>query len=89
MAQSPYTTDNAPSQQPVETNTTPVRQGMRGVHVLWVLIISIILAAAALFGSWAMRSDDLAKVEPNNNAQPGEAQMFDNPPAAPKQGPSP
>ena len=67
-------------QAPEELDATPARQGMRGVHILWVLIISFMLAAAVLFGSWAWRSGDLARVEQNNNAQPAEAQGFNTQP---------
>ncbi|CAN5288394.1 hypothetical protein BH10PSE3_BH10PSE3_40750 [soil metagenome] len=49
-------------------NATRARQGRRGLHVFWVLIISTVLAAAALFGAWSMRSGDLAGVEHNNGA---------------------
>lgn len=65
---------------------TPARQGSRGVHVLIVLVVSFILAAAALFGAWWMKSGDLAKVEANNNGQPAEVQSFDRPLTPPKQG---
>jgi hypothetical protein len=77
MAQSTYTPDEMQPEAAEEIDATPARQGMRGVHILWVLIISFILAAAALFGSWAWRSGDLSSVEQNNNAQPAEAQHFD------------
>jgi hypothetical protein len=75
-----YTTDEINQDVPEELNATPARQGMRGVHVLWVLIISLMLAAAALFGSWAWRSGDLSRVEPNNQAKPAQAQNFDTQP---------
>ena len=71
-----YTTDQIEDEAPEELNATPARQGMRGVHVLWVLIISFMLAAAVLFGSWAFRSNDLSRVEPNNSGSPAEAQVF-------------
>ncbi len=44
-------------------NATRARQGRWGSHVFWVLIISTVLAAAALFGAWGLRSGDLAAVE--------------------------
>jgi hypothetical protein len=77
MAQSTYTSDEMQPAAPEELDATPARQGMRGVHILWVLIISFILAAAALFGSWAFRSGDLSRVEPNTNVKPAAAQSFD------------
>ena len=36
-------------------NATRARQGRWGKHVFWVLIISTVLAAAALFGAWGLR----------------------------------
>ena len=76
MTQPTYPTDPVEAQAPEDIDATPVRQGMRGVHILWVLIISFMLAAAVLFGSWAFRSGDLSKVDQNNRAQPAEAQGF-------------
>jgi hypothetical protein len=56
-------------------NETRARQGRRGRHVFWVLVISTVLAALALFGAWAFRSGDLASVESNVGANtPAEAQ---------------
>jgi hypothetical protein len=77
MAQSTY--PSGPDQPEVaeEIDATPVRQGLRGVGLLWVLIISFMLAAAVLFGSWAWRSGDLQRVDPNNRASPAQAQSFD------------
>jgi hypothetical protein len=73
MAQQGYTSEEPPE----VLNATPARQGMRGRHVLWVLIISSLLAAMALFASWAMRSPDLAAVSPNNKATVADAQKSD------------
>jgi hypothetical protein len=49
-------------------NATRARQGRYGRHIFWVLIISTVLAAAALFGAWGMRSGDLSSAERNNGA---------------------
>lgn len=49
-------------------NATRARQGRYGKHVFWLLIISTVLAAAALFGAWGMRSGDLAGVEHTKGA---------------------
>jgi hypothetical protein len=85
MAQSTYSGDQPEVAPEVveEMDATPVRQGMRGVHILWVLVISFMLAAAALFGSWAWRSGDLQRVDPNSRGQPSEAQKFDTPAGLP------
>jgi len=79
MAQSTFSNDQPQVAPEVaeEIDATPVRQGMRGVDLLWVLIISFMLAAAVLFGAWAFRSGDLSRADPNNRAQPSEAQKFD------------
>jgi len=58
-------------------NATRARQGRYGRHVFWVLVISTVLAAAALFGAWGMRSGDLTNAERNNGAStPAEAQHY-------------
>jgi hypothetical protein len=49
-------------------NATRARQGRWGSHIFWVLVISIVLAAAALFGAWGYRSGDLAAVEHTKGA---------------------
>ncbi|KQY35054.1 hypothetical protein ASD21_21190 [Caulobacter sp. Root1455] len=49
-------------------NATRARQGRWGKHVFWVLILSTVLAAAALFGAWGLRSGDLAGVEHTKGA---------------------
>ncbi|MDB5456405.1 MAG: hypothetical protein JWP92_1990 [Caulobacter sp.] len=59
-------------------NETRARQGRRGRHVFWVLVISTVLAAIALFGAWAFRSGDLARTEPNVGVKnAAEAQRYD------------
>jgi hypothetical protein len=85
MARITYPADEVDEDVHVDLDATPARQGMRGVHILWVLAISLMLAAAALFGSWAFRSQDLARVQPNNRAAPAEAQKFDGPTAGVRQ----
>jgi hypothetical protein len=46
--------------------------------VFWVLVVSTVLAAMALFGAWSFRAHDLATVEVNNGAKtPAEAQRYD------------
>ena len=79
MAQTPYSADEPiGDEHQVDLDATPARQGMRGVHILWVLIISLVLAGGALLTTWAFRSQDLAAVQPNASAQPSEAQNFDS-----------
>ena len=61
-------------------NATGARQGRWGRHVFWILVISTVLAALALFGAWSFRARDLAAVEVNNGAKtPAEAQAYDTP----------
>jgi hypothetical protein len=69
-------------------NATRARQGRWGKHVFWVLIISTVLAAAALFGAWGLRSGDLAGVEHNNGAKTTqEAERYSTEQAPVKQTP--
>jgi len=49
-------------------SATRARSGRWGKHVLWVLIVSTVLAALVLMGAWGMRSGDLASVEGNQRA---------------------
>ncbi len=70
--------DAAPDPQGPRLNATRARQGRWGRQVFWVLIISTVLAALALFGAWTFRARDLAEVEVNNGAKtPAEAQRYD------------
>ncbi len=67
-------------------NATRARQGRWGKHVFWVLVISTVLAAIALFGAWSMRSGDLAGVEHNNGAKTTqEAERYSTPQTPVKQ----
>lgn len=51
-------------------NATRARQGRWGRHVFWVLVISTVLAAAALFGAWGLRSGDISRVEHTRGRPP-------------------
>jgi hypothetical protein len=66
-------------------NVTRARQGRPGKPIVWVLGISTVLAAAVLFGAWAMRSNDFAAVEANNGDTPAAAQNFSTPEPTPRQ----
>lgn len=58
---------------------TEARQGRRGRHALWILIVSLTLVALALFGAWATRAPDLA----STNGQASGAGVFTAPAPAP------
>ncbi|PTS91509.1 MULTISPECIES: hypothetical protein [unclassified Caulobacter] len=59
-------------------SATRARQGRWGRHIFWILVVSTVLAAMALFGAWGFRSGDLASVEHNNGVKtPAEAERFD------------
>ncbi|WP_297512448.1 hypothetical protein [uncultured Caulobacter sp.] len=73
---------------PPRVDATRARQGRWGRHVFWVLVVSTVLAALALFGAWTYRAKDLAAVEVNNGATtPAEAQRYDTPPQPARQRP--
>src|SRR5256885_1485415 len=55
------------SRRPV-VNATPARQGIRGTHIFWVLVISTFLAAAALFLAWMWRAPQFAHANVDNGA---------------------
>lgn len=67
------------------TNVTRARQGRSGKPILWVLGISTVAAAAVLFGSWAMRSDDLSVANETNVEAPRAEQNFNMPEPTPRQ----
>jgi len=78
----------APNDPAPRLNATRARQGRWGRHVFWVLIVSTVLAALALFGAWTYRANDLAAVEVNNGAKtPAEAQRYDTPQTPARQTP--
>lgn len=78
----------APTSNGPRLNATRARQGRWGRHVFWVLVVSTVLAALALFGAWTWRAPDLASVEVNNGAKtPAEAQRYDTPQTPAKQTP--
>lgn len=68
-----------------QLNTTRARQGRSGRPILWVLGISTVLAAVALFGSWAMKSGDLASTEVHNGSTTQSAAGFSTPEPTPRQ----
>lgn len=69
-----------------QVKATRARQGRWGRHIFWVLVISTVLAAVALFGAWGMRSGDIAAVEHTRGADtPAEAAQGDTQQTAPKQ----
>jgi len=64
--------------RPVEAQY--VRQGRRGTHVLWILLISLAMAVLAVWGSWVLFfSGDLAATEPHNARQAADARAFEAP----------
>ena len=55
-------------------SATRARGGRWGKHVLWVLIVSTVMAALVLAAVWGMKAGDLASVEGNQRANtPAEA----------------
>ena len=72
-----YQTANDPADEPTEISATRARGASWGRHILWVLIISITLAALALFASYAFHTDDLAGKGGMTATPPSAAQSFD------------
>ena len=58
-------------------NVTRARQGRRGVHMFWVLVISTVLAAAILGFIWLVQSGPLSRVSGQAAADQPTAATFD------------
>lgn len=72
----------APGEHGPVLEATEARQARRGKPVLWVLIISLILVVAALFGVWANRAPSLARAE---RAEESGPRTFQSPEPAARQ----
>lgn len=84
----PQTAQANPSRGP-RVNATRARQGRWGKQVFWVLIVSTVLAAIALFGAWSFRANDLAAVEVNNGpTTSADVQAYDTPQQPARQTPA-
>ena len=55
--------------RPVEAQY--VRQGRRGTHVLWILVVSLILVIAAFLVVWLSRADDFNATTSRQQQRPG------------------
>jgi hypothetical protein len=86
MARTESTLDTT-GEQPEVLNATRARQGSRGMHILWVLVISIALAAVVLFGSLAFHEDDIDGPGGQTTTQ-GGAISFDTVPGSNQTPPS-
>jgi hypothetical protein len=60
------------------------RQGLRGRHILIVLLISTVLAAAGMFAAWGWKAPGLAKPGSQQSVQPtSTAEVFHAPEPTP------
>lgn len=70
--------------RPVEAQY--VRQGRRGTRILWLLVVSTLLAALALFGVQALNSGDMASTREDIGNTAADARAFtQDEPLPPKQ----
>jgi hypothetical protein len=60
-----------------------------GRDVFWVLVISVVLAIAALTAAWIYRAPQLAASDANNGTRPALAHSFNAPPSQPVQSAAP
>lgn len=60
--------------RPVEAQY--VRQGRKGVRILWILIVSAGAAAALLLGMWLVSQGGFARTNANIGHQPVDAAAF-------------
>ena len=64
-------------------NATRARQGRSGRDVLIVLLVSTVLAVAALLVAWALKFQDLDATRHNDRASAAQVQTIDQPRPAP------
>jgi hypothetical protein len=65
---------------------TPARQGRYGKHVFWVLVVSTVLAAIALFFTWTWKAPALSDAQTKVTAtRTANAPGFNAPEPAAKQ----
>lgn len=69
--------------RPVEAQY--VRQGRRGTHVLWILVVSLIMVVAAFAVIFFGSSEGMNATTSDNNKTRGEAATFAAPEPAAKQ----
>jgi len=60
--------------RPVEAQY--VRQGRRGVHVVWILTISLVLVVTGFLVVWLSHGENLAATEPKTLPQAADAAPF-------------
>jgi hypothetical protein len=72
-----------------DLSATKARQGRMGRDVFWVLVISVVLAVAALTAAWIYRAPQLTASDANNGTRPAVAKSFDAPAPQPVQSPPP
>lgn len=77
------------SQSSPDLPATKARQGRMGRDVFWVLVISVVLAVAALAAAWIYRAPQLAASDANNGTHPAVARSFSAPPSQPVQSAAP
>jgi hypothetical protein len=65
--------------QSIEITAPRARQAYRGRRTLWVLAASLCLVVAALFGTWALRSGQLAGAEQPTVSDHPTARTFEAP----------
>jgi hypothetical protein len=88
----PAAHDSKP-QNPPELNTTQARQGLRGRHVLWVLVISlgliVMIYAVMVGGIWGGRLSQPGGQTRADRATLNEAKGFQTSPSPPRQSETP
>jgi hypothetical protein len=75
--------DAVEEHRPVEAQY--VRQGRRGTRVVWILAISLALAALATFGFWLLQAPNFQNANADNGRPKIAGRAFDTPAATPRQ----
>ena len=70
----------------IDIDVTHARQGRRGVHAFWILVISFTFGALALFFAWMWHAPGFSRVHGQGAADaPAAASSFHEPTGAPEQ----
>ncbi|MHB8530513.1 MAG: hypothetical protein ACYC8V_13520 [Caulobacteraceae bacterium] len=72
---------------PVEISASRARQARQGLPVLWVLVISLSLAAIVLFVVWMAHSRGFSAATRKTALQPSQAASFSPPPGGVQRAP--
>lgn len=81
-------TSHADAGDGVEVTVDQARGGQRSGRIIWVLVIGLVLVAAAMFATFALRPNHAVSTEERSGVNRTEANSFQAPQPSPKQAPA-